>query len=93
MLNEHNKVKQQEFVFAIFVLLLKKTGKKIQGGCFDTKLESRCKSSGSFEGKNFTRKGHLGHKPIHSIIITKIHEDALEITYTILKTYTAPCPR
>ena len=44
------------------------------------------------KGKNFTRKSHLGHAPIHSIIITKIHEDALEITYTILKTYTVPCP-
>lgn len=41
--------------------------------------------------KNFTRKSHLGRAPIHSIIITKIHEDALEITYTILKTYTVPC--
>ena len=40
--------------------------------------------------KKFTRKSHLGHAPIHSIIITKIHEDALEITYTILKTYTVP---
>ena len=64
--------------------------KKIQGGSFNTKLESTCKNSGSFEGKNFTRTSHLGRAPIHSIIITKLHEDALEITYTILKTYTVP---
>lgn len=80
MHNECNKVKQQEFALIIFVLFLKKTGKKIQGGCFNTKLESTCKNSGSFEGKKFHRIGHLGRVPIYSIIITKIHEDALEIT-------------
>ena len=42
--------------------------------------------------KNVTRKSHLGHAPIRSIISTKIHENALEITYTILKTYTVACP-
>ena len=92
MHNECNKVKQQEFVFIIYVLFLKKSGKKkYRVDLLIINWKSHVKILAVLNEKKFTRKSHLGHAPIHSIIITKIHEDALEITYTILKTYTVPC--
>ena len=83
---------KQEFVFAIFVLFLEKPGKKYRADVLILNWQAHVKVLAVLKEKNVTRKSHLGHAPIRSIITTKIHEDALEITYTILKTYTVACP-
>lgn len=76
----------------LFLLFLKKkSGKKIQGDVSILNWKEHAKILAVLKEKSFTRKSQLGHASSHSITITKIHEDVLEIIYAILKTYTMPC--